>query len=81
MWIRCPSMTIRLSPVWALKAFWGGIDEPTCGYNDIWGQEKACVRLRDIFGPEAWKAQAGKTRFVVRRIKSLRGLGEPLWAK
>ena len=80
MWVWCPSVTKRLKPLWAWKVFWAGSDEHSCEYNGLQGQEKACVGMRGVCGLEAWKIQAGKTTFVVKRIKvyvGLEGLCEP----
>ena len=76
---RCPSVTKRLKSKWAWTAFCATCDEHQCGYNGFWGKEKACVCFRDLCGVEAWKTQADKTTFVVRRTKACVSLEGLFW--
>ena len=53
------------------RPLWAGSDEHSCSFNDLRGQEKACVGLRGLFRPEALKALMEKMAFVVKRLKAV----------
>ena len=62
----------ELKSAWAWKAIMTGNNKDPHRYKGLQGQEKACVGLWYICGPEVLKAYAGNTAsFVVRRLKSM----------